>query len=407
MTYRRAVHGDHAPETAAPGPGRRLFALLLVNAVLAQVVTFVLRPAATYRAIELDVPSGWLGALTALFAVVPLVLAVPSGQATDRFSERRVMIAGGVLMTASAVVLLLAGSTTAGLAAGIIVLGTGHLLCVVGQQAAVANSAPDGRFDTAFGHYTFAASLGQAAGPGLIILAGGGRAVPDTGLLFAGSIGIGLVLTLSALFIRTPARPPGSREQEAGGMRTLVRLPGLPRALLVSCVVLAAVDITLVYLPALGTDRDLSAGFIGLLLTLRAVASMTSRFFLGKLVTLLDRRRLMVVTTVLSALSMAALALPLPPAALACLVVCLGLGLGVGQPLTMAWLASSTPPGLRGRAMSLRLTGNRLGQVVLPSAVGALAITTGAAGVLCATAAALGAAAALAGRRTAETAGTS
>ncbi|HEX7308899.1 MFS transporter [Lentzea sp.] len=380
------------------GQGRRLLVRLIVNSVLAQVITFVLRPAVTYRAIELDVPGGWLGALAASFAVVPLVLALPSGQATDRFGERRVMIAGAVLMTASAAVLVLAGSTPAGLAAGIVVLGTGHLLCVVGQQAAVANAAPPEKFDTAFGYYTFAASLGQALGPGLIMLAGGGRPVPDTGVLFAGSIAIGLVLTLSALFIRMPARPSGAREQEAGGMRTLVRLPGLPRALLVSCVVLAAVDITLVYLPALGTDHGLTAGFVGLLLTLRAVASMTSRFFLGKLVTVLDRQRLMVITTVLSAVTMAALAVPLPPVVMACLVVGLGLGLGVGQPLTMAWLAHSTPPGLRGRAMSLRLTGNRLGQVVLPSAVGALAVSAGAAGVLVATAAALAAVAALARR---------
>ncbi|MFD5829481.1 MFS transporter, partial [Lentzea sp. NPDC060358] len=362
--------------------GGRLLAVLLVNSVLAQVVTFVLRPAVTYRAIELDVPGGWLGALAASFAVVPLLLAVPSGQATDRFGERWVMIAGGLLMTASALVLLLAGSTPAGLAAGTVVLGTGHLLCIVAQQAAVANIAPPDRFDTAFGHYTFAASLGQAAGPGLIILAGGGRAVPDTGLLFAGCIGIGVALTFNALLLRMPARPAGTREQENGGMRSLVRLPGLARALLVSCVVLAAVDVTLVYLPALGTDRGLTAGFVGLLLTLRAIASMTSRFFLGHLVARMGRQRLMVATTVLSAVSMAALALPLPAAAMACLVVLLGLGLGVGQPLTMAWLATSTPPGLRGRAMSLRLTGNRLGQVVLPSAVGALAVTAGAAGVL-------------------------
>ncbi|ANZ43502.1 MFS transporter [Lentzea guizhouensis] len=379
-------------------PGRRLLVLLLAHSVLAQMVTFVLRPAVTYRAIELDVPGGWLGALAASFALVPLLLAAPSGQATDRFGERRVMIAGALLMTASAAVLTFAGSTTAGLAAGVVVLGTGHLFCVVGQQAAVANAAPPDRFDAAFGYYTFAASLGQALGPGLIILAGGGQAVPATGALFASAIGIGLVLTLCALFLRMPPRPAESREQETGGIRGLVRLPGLPQALLVSCVVLAAVDITLVYLPVLGTDRALSAGFIGLLLTLRAVASMTSRLFLGKLVTSLGRRRLMIGTTVLSALSMAALALPLPPAATACLVVALGLGLGVGQPLTMAWLATSTPPGLRGRAMSLRLTGNRLGQVVIPSAVGAIAVSAGAAGVLCATAAALAAAAALARR---------
>lgn len=123
-------------------PGRRLLAVLLVHSVLTQVITFVLRPAATYRAIELDVPGAWLGVLGASFAVVPLVLAVPSGQATDRFGERRVMLAGAVLMALSGILLALLGTAPAGVVLGTVVLGTGHLLSVVGQQAAVANSAP-------------------------------------------------------------------------------------------------------------------------------------------------------------------------------------------------------------------------------------------------------------------------
>jgi MFS family permease len=186
-----------------------------------------------------------------------------------------------------------------------------------------------------------------------------------------------------------PVRERAGGDAASGGMGTLLRLPGLLRALLISCVVLSAVDITLVYLPALGADRGLAAGFVGLLLTLRAVASMTSRFFLGRLVQWVGRRRLMITSVALSAVSMAVIAVPLPAVAVAVVVVLLGLGLGVGQPLTMSWLAEMAPPGLRGRAMSLRLTGNRLGQVLIPSAVGLVAAGVGAAGVLAATAAAL------------------
>jgi MFS family permease len=353
------------------------------------VITFVLRPAATYRAIELDVPGAWLGVLGASFAVVPLLLAVPSGQATDRFGERRVMLAGAVLMALSGVVLALLGTGPSGVVLGTVVLGTGHLLSVVGQQAAVANSAPPGRFDSAFGYYTFAASLGQAIGPGLIVLVGGTRAIPDTQALFLVAAGIGVALVACTWVLRLPSRATGPGTSEAAGLRGLLRLPGLVRALLISCIVLAAVDITLVYLPALGADRGLAAGFVGLLLTLRAVASMTSRLFLGRLVGAMGRRRLMIVTGALSAAAMAVVGLPIGPVGMAVVVVLLGLGLGVGQPLTMSWLALSAPPGLRGRAMSLRLTGNRLGQVLIPSAVGAVAAGVGAAGVLWATAAGL------------------
>jgi MFS family permease len=370
-------------------PGRRLLGVLLLHSTLTQVITFVLRPTSAYRALELDVPTAWLGALTASFAVVPLVLAVPSGQATDRFGERRVMLVGAVLMALSGAVFATERGGAAGLVLGSVVLGTGHLLSVVGQQAAVANTAGPGRFDTAFGYYTFAASLGQAAGPALITLIGGKGALPDTTPIFLMATALGVVLLACTAFLRMPARQPTEGGAESGGMGTLLRLPGLLRALLVSCVVLAAVDITLVYLPALGADRGLAAGFVGLLLTLRAVASMSSRLFLGRLVGLVGRRRLMIVSVALSAVSMAVVAAPMPPVAVAVVVVLVGLGLGVGQPLTMSWLAEVAPAGLRGRAMSLRLTGNRLGQVLIPSTVGLVAAGVGAAGVLWATAAAL------------------
>lgn len=60
-------------------------------------------------------------------------------------------------------------------------------------------------------------------------------------------------------------------------MRGLLRRPGLVRAPSVSCVVLAAVDITLVHLPALGAERGIASGVIGALLARRGAASMTSR----------------------------------------------------------------------------------------------------------------------------------
>jgi len=378
------------------GGGRRLLGTLLVYSALTQVITFVLRPMTAYRAVELDVPTAGLGALTASFAVVPLLLAVPSGQATDRFGERRVMLVGAALLLLSAVVFTTERGGAGGLVVGSVVLGTGHLLSVVAQQAAVANTAGPGRFDTAFGHYTFAASLGQAAGPALITVLGGPGALPESRPVFLAATVLGAVLLGVTPLLRMPARTPSSTAAGPKGMGALLRLPGLLRALTVSCVVLAAVDITLIYLPALGADRGLAAGSVGLLLTLRALASMISRFLLGRLVRLTGRRRLMIGSVTLSAIAMAAVPTPLPLPWTAGLVLLLGLGLGVGQPLTMSWLAEVAPPGSRGRAMSLRLTGNRLGQVLLPSAVGLLAAGFGAAGVLWATAGALAAAGAAA-----------
>lgn len=370
---------------------------LLVHTVLVQVVTFVLRPTATYQALALDVPAAWLGVLGASFAVVPMLLAVPAGQAVDRFGERRLLIAGPALLTAAAAAFITLGDTVAGLIGATMLLGVGHLCAVVAQQALVANSTPAARYDTAFGHYTFAASLGQALGPALIVVFGGGATVPDTRAIFLGALAVTLPLLVTAFFLRPTGQLARTTHESPGGFRDLLAQQGLIRALTVSCVVLAAVDITLVYLPALGAERGIAAGTIGVLLTVRALASMTSRLFLGRLTAAIGRRRLLIGTVAVSAAGLALLLIPMPFWLLAVLMVVTGLGLGAGQPLTMSFLAEAAPPGLRGRAMSLRLTGNRLGQVVIPSAAGFLALGAGSAGVLAVTAAGLAGAAAAAG----------
>ena len=193
----------------------RALALLLTVSALTQIVTYVVRPTATYRAIELDVPAAWLGALGASFAIVPLALALPSGALTDRWGERRVAVAGGFILCASSVSFVLFGNSVGGLIAGSMLLGCGHLLCVVSQQALVANTSEPGRFDAAFGRYTFAASLGQAIGPGLIIVFGGDQSIPDTGAIFVASIVICVVLTGLSFGIGHPqharSRPQVSR----------------------------------------------------------------------------------------------------------------------------------------------------------------------------------------------------
>jgi len=361
------------------------------HTLLVQALTFVLRPTAVYTALELGVPAAWLGAIGASFAVVPLVLAVPAGHAADRFGERRVMLVGSVLALGSAVAFATLARSVWGLLAASVVLGTGHLCSVVGQQAMVANRNARDRYDSAFGRYTFATSAGQALGPGLIVVFGGSHAIPDTTSIYVSSIGLGVLLLGLSCLLPAPAATARQAAVDAGSVRDLLRRPGLVRALTVSCVVLAAVDISLTYLPALGAERDIAAGTVGILLAVRAGASMVSRFFLGQLAAWLGRSRLLTVSIALAAVSIALVPIPMPIWLLVVLVAVAGLGLGAGQPLTMSWLAESTPPGLRGRAMSLRLSGNRLGQVVVPSLAGALAVGAGAAGVLWFTAATLAA----------------
>jgi predicted MFS family arabinose efflux permease len=121
------------------------------------------------------------------------------------------------------------------------------------------------------------------------------------------SVGLGLPLRRS-MTVR-----PESETGLAGGARRLLRAPGLFRALLASSVVLAAVDISLAYFPALGQERGYSATIISALLVVRAAASMVSRLLLGRLAARIGRRRLLFSCVVGSAATFVALAVPLPP----------------------------------------------------------------------------------------------
>ena len=194
------------------------------------------------------------------------------------------MILGSILTLVAAMGFVLLSGTVWGLLGSSVALGTGHLCSVVAQQAMVANRTAVSSYDSAFGLYTFGASAGQAIGPGLIVLFGGSSAIPDTHTIFLWTLLMSAALVSFAAFVPATASAAHARVgRTAGSMRLLLRRRGLVRALTVSCVVLAAVDISLVYLPVLGTERDIAAGTIGILLTVRAVASMVSRLFLGRL----------------------------------------------------------------------------------------------------------------------------
>ncbi|MWV48455.1 MFS transporter [Rathayibacter sp. VKM Ac-2803] len=354
---------------------------LLVHATLIQAVAFLLRPAAVYQAIQLDVPAFALGALGASFAVVPLLIALPVGGLVDRVGARIVMAGGSAVTVASAVVLLLAGGTIAGLLIGIALLGAGHLGCVVGQQAVVAGGAAGTRLDSRFGYYTFAASLGQAIGPAFIPLFAGGAVRPDPAPLFVVGGVLAVMLLVVTVAIRSAPRRVAETPSE-GSTLSLLRMPGLARALTTSAIVVAAVDLTIVYLPALGAERGLPAGVVGALLTVRALASMASRLLLGVVTARLGRTRVMVAGIVVSAVCLVLVALPAPTALLFVAVALMGLGLGIGQPITMSWLIERTPADRHGRALSLRLAGNRVGLIALPSLLGVIAAAAGAGGVL-------------------------
>ncbi|MFD8823755.1 MFS transporter, partial [Streptomyces sp. NPDC059605] len=186
----------------------------------------------------------------------------------------------------------------------------------------------------------------------------------------------------------SPARVPVGR---------ILRSRGVPAGIFISLAVLSATDILTAYLPVVGEHRGIAPATVGLLLSLRAAATIACRLVMTPMLRVLGRTALLTTTCLLAGVLCAGIALPVPVAALAVMLAVLGFCLGVGQPLSMTTVVRAAPPEARSTALALRLTGNRLGQVAAPASAGLIAGVAGTAapfvmlGVLLLAAAGLGA----------------
>jgi MFS family permease len=366
----------------APKPPGWL-ARVLAGVVLTQAALYLARPVTSYRALALGADARAVGLITAAFALVPLVVAVPLGRASDRWRPGW-LLTGGIALGALACALLGLADSLPGLALASAVLGLGHLALTLAGQSLIARQSGDDRHDRDFGLYAAAASAGQLIGPALagIVLGAAGRSLEDattTGFLVAaGLMALAVPTSLGTDRLWRAGRPRDRSEGRPLRAGELIGARGVPAGMFASLAILATVDVLTAYLPVLGTQRGIPPAVVGGLLSLRAAASILSRVLIPLMVRRLGRVRLLAASAAGSALLTAALPLAGGPAALAVLLAAAGFLLGIGQPLTMSMVVQAVPEGTRGTALAIRLTGNRFGQVATPAAAGLVA---GAAGV--------------------------
>ena len=361
------------------------YRLLLIHAVLIQLASFVVRPAATYRALELNVNPAYVGVIIASFALVPLFVSVFIGRAADKGYNSQVLVSGSIILIFVGIGFLFFTNSIPELVFWILALGLGHVMCVIGEQSLVANRDED-NLDSVFGMYMFAGSLGQTIGPALILIASGGGLIPDTHLLFLyysmaafASFIVTIMLISTQQAVREAEEVPQSRN-----LRSLWKnidaaaKPKLIIAMAVSLISIGSVDVLAIYLPALGIERGISAATIGILLSVRALTTMVSRFYLGKLSGYFGRNRLIIFSTATAGLLMLVIAFPMPVIFMVFLNLLIGFTIGIGQPLTMTIITLSVSAVTRNTWLGLRLSANRVGQSIVPATVG---LTTAAVGV--------------------------
>ncbi|GGV48014.1 MFS transporter [Streptomyces longisporoflavus] len=359
-------------------PGRAWLLRLVIAFSFAQGAVSMARPAVSYRALSLGADERAIGVIAGVYALLPLFAAVPLGRRTDTGRCAPLLPIGVVLISGGCALSGTAGSLGA-LAAWSGVMGLGHLCFVIGAQSIVARqSAPDEQ-DRNFGHFTIGASLGQLVGPiaaGSLIGADMGRTSALALLVSAGVAAVSFTSLWRIEHVRSAA-PGAGRAGPKVPVFGILRTRGVPAGIFISLAVLSATDILTAYLPVVGEHRGIAPATVGVLLSLRAAATIACRLVMTPLINLLGRTALIVVTCLLAALLCAGVALPVPVWGLGVMLVLLGFCLGVGQPLSMTTVVQAAPDGARSTALALRLTGNRLGQVAAPAGAGLIAGVAG------------------------------
>ncbi|MGW9300491.1 MFS transporter [Streptomyces cyaneofuscatus] len=368
-----------------PGPGRGWLLRLVIAFAFAQGAVSMARPAVSYRALALGADESAVGVIAGVYALLPLFAAVPLGRRTDHGRCAPLLPLGVVLISGGCALSGVVSSLPA-MAAWSGVMGLGHLCFVIGAQSIVARQSAPAEQDRNFGHFTIGASLGQLGGPiaaGALISGESGALGRTSALALLVSAGVCAVALTSLWRIehrRTPGAGPAAKAGAAKvPVTTILGARGVPAGIFISMAVLSSTDILTAYLPVVGEHRGIAPATVGLLLSLRAAATIACRLVMTPMLRLLGRTALLTTSCLLAGLLCAGMVLPVPVPVLAVMLAALGFCLGAGQPLSMTTVVQAAPAEARSTALALRLTGNRLGQAAAPAAAGLIAGTAGAA----------------------------
>lgn len=377
---------------------RSWFAALCATTALMQAVYAAARVMISYRALDLGGSATTVGVLAALYALVPLVAAIPIGRAVDGRFAAAVLRSGSALAVVAVGIVAISGDIVV-LAMGSILLGFSNILTMVASQGYVPALSAPGDYDRRFGGLTVWISIGQSIGipvVGIIASRNASTGVNTTGPLLAMAV-FAVVSTAITLMPALRIRKNDddvSAGQDRQSTTAMLSAAGMRPAVFSSLIILTSMDLMTAYLPVFGEEHGFSVAVVTAILTARSVAAIVSRLLITRLLSVAPRSWLIISGSLCSAIPVAVI--PLLPNAWAvtgCLAVA-GFFWGLAQPLTMTWVAGLVTPHNRASALSLRLTGNRLGQVIIPVTAGTVAGSVGIASVFFLTAGLLAAAAA-------------
>ena len=356
------------------------FGVLIALGIANHVVLAGSRVTVSLDALALGANAATVGGLMALFAALPMFLAIPAGRLADRVGVRRPMLAGSIGMACGVgVVTLLPGLPA--LFATAMLTGVSFMLFQVATQYATGELGGPARRTRNFGLLALGYSTSSIGGPliaGFMIDHAGFR--PTFALLTL--LPLLPIAVLATGRLALPGPHPARAAQADASALDLIAHAELRRVFVINGMIAMAWELHTLFVPIYGNAIGLSASGIGLILAAFGAATFTVRLATPAIARRLPEQQVLTVALYIGAFVYLAFPFARNTATLMALSYCLGLGLGAGQPMVMSLLHSHAPPGRMGEAAGVRMSLTNSMAVAVPLVFGAVGGTVGLSPVL-------------------------
>lgn len=316
-----------------------------------------------------------IGVLMALYAIIPLFLAVHVGRLADRVGPRLPMLVGtGGVFLGLLLPPLFPGLVTLYISA--LVLGsTFHFFFITVQGIAGGIGGSEHRARN-FALVGMGFSAAGFIGPFLA-----GLAIDHLGHLPAFIVlSVFPAVPFIMLLLKPGFLPKARKHSGAAGSRNamdLWRTPGLRRTFIASGIISSAWDLFQFYLPVYGHSVGLSASAIGAILGVFALATFTIRVFLPALARRYSEAQILTLGIFIAAAAFVLFPFFSSAYILAAVSFLLGLGVGCGQPMSMSLIYALAPTGRAAECAGLRVTVNNFMHLIIPLFFGSLGTAFG------------------------------
>ncbi|MEH6948691.1 MFS transporter [Bacillus sp. JJ634] len=351
--------------------------LVFISTTLFMVSIAGSRPLLPLYADELGASHAEIGLIVALFSFFPLFLSIQSGRMIDRIGVKGPLIASIIFGILSMLILSIFHNLV-GVYISQIFSGFAQLVFVLSMQAYSGQFPKSKLREYYISVFSIAVAAGSFFGPlfsgFLTDLIGYSTAFLTLSFVLAGP------LLLSLFFSEKKAMAIQEKKNEKNSFQ-LLRIPDLKRAVLVSSVGLLAKDTYIAFFPLFAAENGLSPSAIGGIIALNAGAGMFIRSFLPWVSKRVDRDVIITISIFVSGIMYMLNPLSNHILWLSILSIILGFCTGICQPLSIFATIIALPKERVAEGLGLRLTFNKLTQVVGPLSLGSLSSVFGIPGV--------------------------